>query len=88
MLYHPPENFRSQDETCLELISLCHCNFSSFHNYCFYASASGSFAESIFKQVVMQVPFPSIPAFWGTLLGLRRCREDSVGIFALENQSN
>ena len=42
--YHPPETFRSQDETFLELISLCKCNFSSFHNFLFYASASGSFA--------------------------------------------
>ena len=31
--YHPPENFRSQDKMFLELISLCKCSFSSFHNY-------------------------------------------------------
>ena len=48
----------------------------------------GVLPELIFKQVVMQVPFSSIPGFWGTLLGLRHCREDSVGIFALENQSH
>ena len=48
----------------------------------------GVLPELIFKQVVMQVPLLSIPGFWGTLLGLRNCREDSVGIFALENQSH
>ena len=44
--------------------------------------------ELIFKQVVMQVPFSSIPGFWGAKLGLRHCREDSVGIFVLEDQSH
>ena len=72
----------------LELISLCKCNFSSFHNYLFLQVQVGVLPELIFKQVVMQVPFWSIPGFWGTLLGLRHCREDSVGIFALENQSH
>ena len=47
----------------------------------------GVLPEFIFKQVVMQVPFLSVPRFWGTLLGLHY-REDSVGIFALENQSH
>ena len=47
----------------------------------------GVLPELIFKQVVMQVPL-SIPGFWDTLLGLRNCRQDSVGIFALENQSH
>ena len=44
----------------------------------------GVLPELIFKQVVMQVPFSSIPGFWGNLLGLRHCREDSVGMFALK----
>ena len=44
----------------------------------------GVLPELIFKQVVMQVPFSSIPGFWGTLLGLRHCREDSVGMFRPE----
>ena len=48
---------------------------------------AGVLPELMFKQVVMQVPLSSIPGFWGTQLGLRHCREDSVGIFALETQS-
>ena len=44
----------------------------------------GVLPELTSKQVIMQVPFLSIPGFWGTLLGLRHCREDSVRIFALE----
>ena len=48
----------------------------------------GALLELFFKQVVMQVPLSSIPGFGGTQLGLRHCREDSVGIFALENQSH
>ena len=48
----------------------------------------GVLPELIFKQVVMQVPFSSIPELWGTPLGLRHCREDSVGIIALEIQNH
>ena len=48
----------------------------------------GVLLELISKQVVMQVPFSSIPGFGGTPLGLHRCREDSVGILALENRSH
>ena len=67
-----PENFRrSQDKVFPELVSLCKWNFSSFHNYLFYASASGSFAELNFKQVVMEVPLSSTPGYGGTQLGLR-----------------
>ena len=44
--------------------------------------------ELILKQVVVQVPFSSIPGFWGAPLGLCHCREDSVGIFALEKRSH
>ena len=64
--------------------------FSSFHNYFCMQVQVGVLPELIFELVVMQVPFPfpSIPGFWGTLLGLRHCREDSVGIFALENRSH
>ena len=87
-LYHPPENFHSQDKMFLGFIPLCKCNFSSFHNYFFMQVQVGALPELVIKQVVMQVPFSSIPGFWGTLLGLRHCREDSVGIFALENQSH
>ena len=68
----------------LELISLCKCNFSSFHNYFLMQVQVGALPELFFKQVVVQVPFSSIPGFWGTLLGLRHCREDSVGMFALK----
>ena len=52
----------------------CKCKCEFCWNY-FYASCYAS-------------AFLSIPGFWGTLLGLRNCREDSVGIFALENQSH
>ena len=88
-MYHPPENLRSQNKMFLKLISLCKCDFSSFHNYIFFMQVQvGVLPEIILKQVAMQVPFLSIPGFWGTQLGLRHCREDSVGIFALENQSH
>ena len=43
----------------------------------------GVLPECMFKQVVMQVHFSSIPGFRGTPLGLRHCRKDSVGIFAI-----
>ena len=56
-VYHPPENFRSQDKMFLELISLCKCNFSSFHNYLFMQVQVGVLLELFLKQVVMQVPF-------------------------------
>ena len=62
-VYRPPENFRSQDKMFLELISLCKCNFSSFHNSFFMQVQVGVLPEFIFKQVVMQVPFSSIPGF-------------------------
>ena len=46
--YHPPENFRSQDKMFLELISLCKCNFSSFHNYFLMQVQVGVLPELIF----------------------------------------
>ena len=53
----------------LELISLCKCNFLSFRNYFLVQVQVGVLPELIFKQVVMQVPFSSIPGFgvlrWG-----------------------
>ena len=52
--YHPPENVRSQEKMFLELISLCKCNFSNFHNYFFMQVQVGVLPELIFKQVVMQ----------------------------------
>ena len=55
--YHPPKNFRSQDKMFLELISLCKCNFSSFHNYFFVQVQVGVLPELIFKQVVYASAF-------------------------------
>ena len=43
----------------------------------------GVLPELIFKQVIMQVPFSSLPGVWGTQLALRHCREVSVGVLSV-----
>ena len=52
-----PQNFGSEDKMFLQLISICKCNFFSFHNYLLMQMQFGVLQEFIFKQVVMQVVF-------------------------------
>ena len=86
--YHPPENFRSQDKNISGINFLMQVQFLEFSYLFFMQVQVWVLPEINFKQVVMQVPFSSIPVFWGTPLGLSHCREDSVGIFAGANRGH
>ena len=67
--YHPHENFRSQDKMFLESISLCKCNFSSFHHY-FFCKCKWEFCRNSFKsRLLCNCFFSSIPGFWCPLQG-------------------
>ena len=73
----------------LELIALCKCNFSSFHNLFFMQVQVGVLPELIFEKASCYASaFFIYSRILGTQLGLRHCREDLVGMFALENQSH